>query len=68
VEVDGCPLCRGVWFDADEIERIGRMFGNAPEAVASGVAAAVDPAFPLDVAGGVLSAVFEFLAGLFSPL
>jgi Zn-finger nucleic acid-binding protein len=74
VEVDVCGACGGVWFDHGELQKIlaqstvpaaRRFLDNAsgPNVldVASG---AVDLLSVGDFAGEVVSAVFEFLAGL----
>jgi Zn-finger nucleic acid-binding protein len=74
IEVDVCGTCGGIWFDNGELQKIlaqstdpasRRFLDNASGTnildVASG---AVDLFSVGDVAGEVVSAVFEFLSGL----
>jgi len=76
IEVDVCGTCGGIWFDPGELQKIlaqstdpaARRFLDGTSGsnfldVASG---AVDLLSLGDVAGEVVSAVFEFLAGLAS--
>lgn len=74
VEVDVCGTCGGIWFDRGELQKIlaqstdpasRRFLDNASGTnildVASG---AVDLLSVGDIAGDVVSAIFEFLGGL----
>jgi len=74
VEVDVCGTCGGIWFDNGELQKIlaqsaapARRFldGDAGSTTLGEVAtSAVDMLGSADFAGEVVSAVFEFLAGL----
>lgn len=68
VELDGCPACRGVWFDGGELERVK---AQPPGPASTGSAAAQRPHLTMGLAGGAnwaldangFAAVFEIIAG-----
>jgi Zn-finger nucleic acid-binding protein len=73
IEVDVCGTCGGIWFDIGELQKIlaqstdpaRRFLDSNPGSSAYDVATgAVDLLSAADLAGEVLSAVFEFLGGL----
>lgn len=39
VELDVCPACRGIWFDADELRVLFEKAGSAPNAVSASLRA-----------------------------
>jgi Zn-finger nucleic acid-binding protein len=76
IEVEVCGTCGGVWFDRGELQKIlaqstdpaARCFldGNSGSTPLDMASVAVDMVSVGDFAGEVISAVFEFMAGLAS--
>jgi Zn-finger nucleic acid-binding protein len=74
IEVDVCGHCGGVWFDHGELQKIlaqstdpARRFleSDTGSSVMDVAGNAVDLLSGVDVAGELVSAVFDFLGGLF---
>jgi len=74
VELDVCGTCGGIWFDNGELQKIlaqssdpARRFldGDSGSTVSDAASVAVDLLGSADLAGEVVSAVLEFLGGLF---